>query len=294
MLVERFAKYLGHEKRYSSHTISAYRNDLAQFSAFLEQHYELKDPAKATHQMIRSWIVHLIENNISARTVNRKVTTLKSFFRFLKREGHISTNPMNRVTPPRTSGRLPVFIEQENMKALFDEVGFDNDFEGRRDRLIMSIFYMTGIRLAELIEIKMNDIDLDGGMIKVTGKRNKQRYIPLLSSLEQELETYLSKRAEQADMSEQNYLFITKKGKKIYPRLVYRIVNKYLGMVTTSGKKSPHVLRHTFATHMLNNGADLNVIKEILGHSNLAATQVYTHNTIEKLKTIYNQAHPRA
>jgi len=201
---------------------------------------------------------------------------------------------MNRVTPPRTSGRLPVFIEQENMKALFDEVGFNNDFEGQRDRLIMSIFYMTGIRLAELIEIKLNDIDLEGGMIKVTGKRNKQRYIPLLSSLEQELQTYLSKRAEQADMREQNYLFATKKGKKIYPRLVYRIVNKYLGLVTTSGKKSPHVLRHTFATHMLNNGADLNVIKEVLGHTNLAATQVYTHNTIEKLKTVYNQAHPRA
>jgi integrase/recombinase XerC len=294
MLVERFAKYLGHEKRYSEHTLNAYRNDLAQFSAFLQQQYELEEPAEADHQMVRSWIIHLIENNISARTVNRKVTTLKSFFRFLKREGHIISNPMNRVTPPRTSGRLPIFIEMENMKELFDEVGFGNDFEGLRDRLILSVFYTTGIRLAELVEIRLSDIDFEGSMIKITGKRNKQRYIPLISILKQELKTYLTRRAELDGMIENNYLFVTEKGKKIYPRLVYRIVNRYLGMVTTSGKKSPHVLRHTFATHMLNNGADLNVIKEVLGHSNLAATQVYTHNTIEKLKKIYNQAHPRA
>lgn len=294
MLIERFLRYLGHEKRYSPHTITSYRNDLAQFTRFLEQEFETYHPEQADHNMIRTWIMSLIEGGISTRSVNRKITTLKSFFRFLKRNGYLEENPVNKVMPPRAKSRLPAFIEEEKMGNLMDSSFFGEDLEGVRDKAIISLFYTTGIRLAELIGLKINDIDLDNSMMKVLGKRNKERYIPLLKSLKQDLEAYLLKRAEQENMIDDEFFFVTSRGRKLYPRLVYRIVNNYLGRVTTASKKSPHVLRHTFATHMLNNGADLNVIKEILGHSNLAATQVYTHNTIEKLKTIYKRAHPRA
>jgi integrase/recombinase XerC len=236
-----------------------------------------------------------MENGISPRTVNRKITTLKSYFTFLIKEGLIQENPMSRVIAPKTSQRLPVFVEQESMKTLFEEVDFGEGYPAERDRLIMELFYATGMRLSELINLKDTDLDLFKNILKVTGKRNKQRIIPFTNNLVVMLGNYLEiKRKAFPGEEQEPHLFLTNKGEKLYPKMVYRMVHHYLDQVTTISKRSPHVIRHTFATHMLNNGADLNAIKEILGHANLAATQVYTHNTIEKLKSIYKQAHPRA
>jgi integrase/recombinase XerC len=245
--------------------------------------------------MVRTWIVSLIEQDISARSVNRKLSTLKSYFKFMTKEGLVQENPMPKIQSPKTSKKLPVFVDNESMETLFSAEIFSDDFEGIRDRLILEMFYMTGIRLSELINLKDPDIDFYQQNIKVLGKRNKERLIPVSSGLIDSIKKYLEIRNKSIEAVEQNdYFYVTIKGKKLYEKLAYRIVNSYLGKVSTLKKKSPHVLRHTFATHMLNNGADLNAIKEILGHSSLAATQVYTHNTIEKLKNIYNQAHPRA
>jgi integrase/recombinase XerC len=236
-----------------------------------------------------------MENKISARSVNRKITTLKSYFRFLVKEGLIQENPMSRVIAPKTSQRLPVFVEQDSMKILFEEVDFGEGYPAERDRLIMELFYATGMRLSELINLKDIDLDLFKNILKVTGKRNKQRIIPFTNNLAGKLRHYHEiKKQEFPGEGQESLLFLTNKGEKLYPKMVYRMVHRYLNQVTTISKRSPHIIRHTFATHMLNNGADLNAIKEILGHANLAATQVYTHNTIEKLKSIYKQAHPRA
>ncbi len=288
---ERFIQYIEDERRLSPHTIAAYKNDLRQFFDFLEE-MEINSTKNINHSTIRSWIIQLIENKVSNRSVNRKLSTLKTYFKYLIKEGELDENPMNKVLAPKTSKRLPVFVEEKSMDLLLDEVDFGEGFTASRDRLIIELFYSTGIRLSELINIKLNDINPHNHHLKVLGKRNKERIIPLNNSLLNRFNTYLEIRKEIHPQSDD--LFITKKGKKIYNKLVYRIVNYYLSKVTTINKKSPHVLRHTFATHMLNNGADLNAIKEILGHSNLSATQIYTHNTIEKLKSIYKQAHPKA
>jgi integrase/recombinase XerC len=295
MMTERFLDYIAYEKRYSQHTLTAYRSDLEQFSEFLSRQYQITDLAQADHQVIRSWIVSLMEDGHTARTVNRKITTLKSFFKFQVKEGFLKENPMSRVVAPKTNHRLPVFIEQDNMKTLFEEIDFGEGYPASRDRLIMEMFYATGMRLSELINLKHSDLDLYKNMVKVTGKRNKQRIIPLTGNMVSLLRNYLDvKKGAFTGEEQDSYLFLTEKGEQLYPRLVYRLVRHYLDKITTISKRSPHVIRHTFATHMLNNGADLNAIKEILGHANLAATQVYTHNTIEKLKSIYKQAHPRA
>ena len=287
----RFLQYIKDERRLSPHTIIAYQNDLNQFSDFLIS-LEIQDIKEVNHSIIRSWIVHLIENSVSNRSVNRKLSTLKSYFKYLIKESSIEENPMNKVLAPKTAKRLPVFIEESSMDLLLDEVDFGEGFTADRDKLILELFYSTGMRLSELINLKVNDLDSFNQSLKVLGKRNKERIIPLNNIVYERINNYLQKRKEEGHQSE--YLFITDKGKKIYEKLVYRLVNSYLSKVTTITKKSPHVLRHTFATHMLNNGADLNAIKEILGHSNLSATQIYTHNTIDKLKTIYKQAHPKA
>jgi integrase/recombinase XerC len=295
MTTDRFLDYITFEKRYSQHTIEAYRSDLEQFSTFLASQYESMHINKVDHQVVRSWVVTLMETGHSARTVNRKITTLKSYFRFLAKEGSVTENPMNRVIAPKTSKRLPVFVEQDSMKILFDEVDFGEGYPALRDRLIMEMFYATGMRLSELIGLKDADIDLYKNVLKVTGKRNKQRIIPFSGNLVNMLRGYIElKRMTFPEERQETHLFLTNKGEKLYPKMVYRIVHHYLDLVTTITRRSPHVIRHSFATHMLNNGADLNAIKEILGHANLAATQVYTHNTIEKLKSIYKQAHPRA
>ena len=286
---ENFEKYLAFEKRYSRHTVTAYMNDLEQFEKFVQRTFEI-EPEEARHQMIRSWIVDMMEEGVTERSVNRKLSTLRTYFKFLIREGKLESSPMKRVVPPKQSKRLPEFVENRAMDKLFAEVEFKEGFAGVRDRLILDLFYQTGMRLSELINIKESDVT--DTRIKVLGKRNKERLIPVNEELASEIRDYIKcKRLEFSDNSE--FLLVTDKGQKLYEKFVYRVVNRYLGETTSMKKKSPHVLRHTFATHMLNNGADLNAIKEILGHANLTATQVYTHNSIEKLKEVHKLAHPR-
>ena len=294
-MTDRFLDYITYEKRYSPNTVKAYQTDLVQFFAFLEGNYGTSDITKVDYQMIRSWIVYLINNKVTTRSVNRKITTLKSYFRFLMKDGVIEENPMGRIIAPKTSRRLPVFVETAGMEKLFGEVQWGEGYEAERDKLVMEFFYATGMRLSELINLKESDLDVTKKTMKVTGKRNKQRIIPFTAHLADMIPAYLIiKRSTFEEQPAEPWLFLTKKGEQLKPRMVNRLVHKYLDQVTTISKRSPHVIRHTFATHMLNNGADLNVIKEILGHANLSATQVYTHNTIEKLKSIYKQAHPRA
>ena len=300
---EKFIDYIQYEKRYSPHTVSAYRNDLDQFFSFLNIQYNISDIRDVTHPMIRSWLVRLMEEKISPRSVNRKMTTLKSFYKFLLKEGSVSINPMWKIISPRSSKKLPSFVEKEKMAMLFETVNFGAGFPALRDRLILEILYATGMRLSELINLKETDIDFHQSTVKVLGKRNKERLIPFSNKFADILKIYLQGKKNYLENAEfqrpsgnldDTWLLITDSGKKSYPRFIYRTVTKYLSQVTTLQKISPHVLRHTFATHLLNNGAELNAVKELLGHANLSATQVYTHNTIEKLKTIYKQAHPKA
>jgi len=243
---------------------------------------------------VRGWIVQLMEAGNTARTTNRKISALKSYFKFLLKEGVVGVNPVARVLTPKSETKLPVFIDEPQISYLLDEVSFGEDYCGLRNKVVIETFYNTGIRLSELINIAVADVDFLRQSVKVLGKRNKERIIPLNAEFCKILKGYIEKRYETYPDHTENWLFMTKSGKKLYPRLVHRIVKHYLTLVTTSDKKSPHTLRHTFATHLLNKGADLNAIKELLGHSNLAATEIYTHNTFEKLKTIYKQAHPRA
>lgn len=294
---DKFINYIQFEKRYSPHTVTAYRTDLEQFYEFLDKQYGISCITDVNHSIIRSWVVFLLEKEISPRSINRKITTLKSYYKFLIKEGTIDQNPISKIITPRTSKRLPVFVEKEKMDILLDEIDFGEGFPALRDRLILEMFYATGIRLSELVNLKESDIDFHYSTIKVLGKRNKERLIPFSDKFGKLLKTYLHSRGEAInDVSTISpvHVFITNAGRKIYPKMVYRIVTAYLGQVTTIEKKSPHVLRHTFATHLLNNGAELNAVKELLGHANLSATQVYTHLTIEKLKKIYQQAHPKA
>jgi len=292
MDLRSFLQYLEHEKRFSPHTVTAYRSDLLQFFNFQEKTYETKSIEEITHPMIRSWIVGMMEKGITPRSINRKITTLKSYYKFLLRKGEIVQNPMLKVQSPKVSKRLPVFVDVNKMELLFAPGQFGDDFEGRRDCLLLEFFYATGMRLSELIGIRDKDIDLYSCQVKVLGKRNKERIIPFSHKLKDLVSGYQKLRDEK--FSAVTSFFITNNGKVLYPRFVYRIVTAHIGEVTTLSKKSPHVLRHTFATHMLNNGADINSVKELLGHANLSATQIYTHNTIEKLKKVYKQAHPRA
>ncbi|MCB2220192.1 MAG: tyrosine-type recombinase/integrase [Bacteroidetes bacterium] len=295
MHIKSFLEYLRSEKRYSPHTVTAYHNDLLQFFEFIEIHYETNDPAIVSQHMIRSWISYLMDHSISSRTINRKLSTLKTFYRFLRKQDLVKTSPLLKINPPKTNKRLPEFVNEDKMDLLLDENVFEEDFKGTRNRLIIELLYNTGMRLSELTNIQHADINFPKHELKVVGKRNKERLIPFNKTLKEMLETYMRERKKEfGSTTECSYLLLTDNGKKIYKKLVYRIVNSYLSQVSTLKKKSPHVLRHTFATHMLNNGADLNAIKEILGHANLAATQVYTHNTIENLKKVYKQAHPRA
>lgn len=296
-MIERFLQYIEFEKRYSPYTVISYRTDLTQFFTFIKDEYGVEDSASITHLIIRSWLASIMEQGISARSVNRKKTALKSYFRFMIKMGLLVENPMNRVLSPKTSKRLPVYIEEDQMESLFAEgrVDFGEGYKGSRDHMILEMFYATGMRLSELVNLKESDIDTAQFTIRILGKRNKERIVPFGQGLKKIIENYRAEKGKTFDSQNSiEYFFLTESGKKIYQKLAYRIVNYYLSCITTIEKKSPHVLRHTFATHMLNKGADLNAIKELLGHANLSATQVYTHNTIEKLKTIYKQAHPKA
>lgn len=300
MLKDNYIDYLTFEKRFSAHTVKAYHTDLDDFARFLQVQYSISDPLQADHYLIRSWLISLIDRKISARSVNRKLSTLKSFYRYCQRLGLLQVNPMLKVVAPRVSKQLPVFLTRDNLENLLQAVEFESGYPGSRDKMILTLFYATGIRRAELVQIQLKDIDLPAGTLKVTGKRNKQRLLPLGPLVVSQLNEYLIIRSDFfskiSPPSENNTdpLFVTIKGAPLYPRLVHTIVHQYLSLIASNSKLSPHVLRHTFATHMLDEGADLNAIKELLGHSSLAATQVYTHNTIEKLKSIYKQAHPRA
>jgi len=289
---DRFLAYIQYEKRYSPHTVTAYRTDLDQFFTFLSAQYQTSEISDVDHSMIRSWLVFLMEHGDSPRSVNRKLTSLKSFYRFLLKEGIVENNPMRRIISPKTSKRLPEFVETENMTALLKHMEEDEGFPGLRDRIIIEMFYNTGIRLSELLNLKETDVDFHSDTVKVLGKRNKERIIPFTNKFGSLLKDYIKEKEKIFGLVPE--LFLTDSGRKMYPKLIYLIVKNHLVSFTTLEKKSPHILRHTFATHLLNNGAELNAVKELLGHANLAATQVYTHNTIEKLKKIYKQAHPRA
>ena len=293
--MEAFLNYLQYEKRVSPHTVKAYRTDLEQFAAYLQKEFGENDIRKVDSADVRAWMMQLMEEGDSARSVNRKVSALRAYFRYHVRMGDVEANPMEAISAPKIAKRLPQFVSQNEMDTLFRAELFEDTFEGWRDRLIIELFYVTGMRLSELVNLKRSDIDLYDGSLKVMGKRSKERIIPFSPRVKGVIVRYLEIFDEKyAGNSKNSFIFVAPNGNKIYPKAVYRIVRKYLDMVTTIDKRSPHVLRHTFATQMLNHGADINAIKEILGHASLAATQVYTHNTVEKLKNIYNQAHPRA
>lgn len=292
---QAFFNYLTTEKRCSPHTFQAYQADISHFLAFVQGTYDLKEAHEVTHTMVRDWIILLLEDEgLSASSVNRKISAVKSYFRYLKKKKRVDHNPVQRIVAPKKPGKLPQFVDEKSMDRLFGEIEFPTDFEGTRDRLILDMFYQTGIRVSELIHVQLKDIDRSRGFIRILGKRQKERFVPFVTELETALDIYLARRAELLSLEDESFLFVTASGKKMYPSLVYKRVHTYLNHVTSIQKKSPHVIRHTFATHMLNRGADLHTIKEILGHANLAATQVYTHNSLEKMKNMYNQAHPRA
>ena len=291
---DSFLKYLEFEKRYSPHTIRSYSNDLESFGTFIIEEFGMSDLSEAGSMEIRQWLFSLTEQGMSPRSVNRKLATLRSYFKFLMRQGIISKNPLEIIRPLKTSKRLPQFITEQEMLRMLDQFEFTDDEEGWRDRLILELLYGTGIRLSELIGLKIGDVSMSAGTLRVLGKRNKERVIPYPPGIRPTLERYLHLRKSTGQADEKSSLIVTEKGEQCYPMFIYRIVNYYLKTFTNADRKSPHVLRHTFATHLLNKGAELNAVKDLLGHANLAATQVYTHNSIEKLKAVYDKAHPKA
>ena len=293
-MIAEFLQHIRFEKRLSPHTVTAYGNDLAQFAEFLEKQQNLEKPEQASFRQVRAWAVSLVESGTNNRSVNRKLATLRSFFNFLVKRKHLTVNPMARVLALKTPKPLPQFVEEKSLQTLFEEVQFSPDFAGQRDRLVLELLYGTGVRLSELLGLQFKDVNFYEQTIVVMGKRSKERLIPIHKNLAQLIQTYQNLRSENFPDSSVQEMLLTDKGEAAYAVLVQRIVKKYLTFITSLKQKSPHVLRHTFATHLLNNGADLNSIKDLLGHSSLAATQVYTHNSIEKLKKIYQQAHPKA
>ena len=295
MNIERFFQYIQYEKRFSPHTLTAYQSDLGQFVDFLENTYDITVPSEVKHLHVRSWIVDLLGKKNTTRSINRKLSCLKTYFKFLRKQKEIDHNPMAKVISPKTGKRLPVFVNESNMELLFESVNFGEGFAGMRNRLLMELLYCTGMRRSELIGLKIADVDFSTNQLKVLGKGNKERLIPMARHLVRLIEEYLMEREQLAESAEnKGFLLLTDKGRPLNADFVYRLVKKYLSAVTTLEQRSPHVLRHTFATHLSNSGADLNAIKELLGHSSLAATQVYMHNSIKKLKKVYAQAHPKA
>jgi integrase/recombinase XerC len=293
-VIERFLDHLQYQRRYSPHTVLAYRNDLFAFFDFLEHTYSLYTPADVTPSIVRSWLASLKEEGMTAKSINRKISSLKSFFKFQIRQGSVKSSPLTTLVTPKIKKRLPRFVDEKDTSALFAHVEFPDDWQGKTHRLILEIFYHTGIRQAELVHLRESQVDVGNRSLKVLGKGNKERILPLNEKLMAAIGDYMAAKSSFLETPEPSWLLLNDKGRKLYPRYVYNVVKKYLSLVTTIDKKSPHVLRHTFATHLMNNGAELNAVKELLGHSSLAATQVYTHNSIEKLKNIHKKAHPRS
>ena len=293
MLIESFLQYLQYEKNYSSHTIESYKNDLLQFKDFISGENELI-PSEITTADVRRWVVSLMGNGYSPLSVNRKLSSLKSFFKYLQRNNHVDSNPARQVNGPKTSKALPHFVKDLEMEKLFSQWEDEDTFEGIRDKTILDVFYSTGMRCSELTGLKDEDIDFGARLIKVRGKRNKERLIPFSIKLAESLHTYISTRDKEFESRMSSQLFLLVSGKALNEQSAYWIVNKRLSEIPNLSKKSPHVLRHTFATSMMNNGADLNAVKELLGHASLSSTEVYTHTTFEELKKTYHQAHPRA
>lgn len=289
-----FFNYMQYEKRASSHTLTAYRKDLEQFFDYLKLHYPDTNITDIDHLQIRSWMVAMLGNGMTPRSTNRKLSALKSYFKYLRKNNHIDHDPMLKVVAPKVGKRLPTVVEEQQLAQLFEQVKFDAGFIGQRDRLMLDILYNTGIRRSELVHLTIGNIDLTRNQLKVLGKGNKERLIPFGTSLQQAIMAYLKLREQAFPHADSRRLLLNKKGENVTPQLVYNVVKKYLSAVTTAEKRSPHVLRHSFATHLANNGADINAIKELLGHANLSATQIYTHNSIDQLKKVYEQAHPKA
>jgi integrase/recombinase XerC len=289
---ESFVNYLKFEKRCSSHTVLAYKNDLDQFVQFSAEVVGEFNVKKTDSKLVRSWVVYLMESKLSARSVNRKITTVKSFFKYLMKEQIVEKNPATYLALPKIRKKLPNFVEENNLHHLLDDGFFDIDFKGIRDKLIVTLLYGTGIRLTELLLLKDSDFNTKMCLIKVIGKRKKERIIPYPASINSLLESYFNIRNTEVGLNTER-LLVTEDGKPVYEKLIYRVVTNNLAKVTLLEKKSPHVLRHSYATHLLNKGADLNAVKELLGHANLAATQIYTHTSFERLHDIYKQAHPR-
>ena len=292
-MMKEFLQYLQYEKNYSSHTVLSYNTDLIQFCNFLNVEPSQFNFNSVSSQQIQQWVLSLMSDDLSARSLSRKISTLKSFWHFVLARGYSKQNPTLKIILPKTKKPIPAFFKENEMNAVLDNSLKPEDFEHIRNRLILETFYLTGIRLSELLNIEDKDIDLSNGTIRVIGKRNKQRIIPIDKSLINDIERYIALRNESIDTFE-SYLFVRNNGKKMYPKMLYNIVHESMSEVSSLHKRSPHVLRHTFATSLLNGGADINAVKELLGHSSLSATQVYTHTSFEELYNIYKQAHPRA
>jgi len=292
-VVEKYINYLRYEKNYSSHTEISYYTDLIQFKDFIELNYPEIDLISIEGDMVRAWIVSLMDNKQSARSVNRKLSSLKSFYRYLQKYGIISHNPLKKITGPKAKKPIPSFVNYNDMEKVLDTETPEDDFEAFRDRVILELFYVTGMRRAELIGLRDTDIDLEAGSIRVTGKRNKERIIPISKNTIELIRSYLEIRNRTFENQTPSF-FVRNNGGTMYPMMIHRIVSGHLKWIPTLAKASPHVLRHSFATGMLNNGADINAVKELLGHSSLASTEIYTHTSFDELKKIYNKAHPRA
>lgn len=293
-LILSFHNYLKFQKRYSEHTVRSYSDDLVSFFQYLQSVFGTTDLKEIQPAYIRSWLASLKDQSVSSRSINRKISTLKSFFKFYLKSGEISASPMGKIISPKSGQRLPSFLKEEDVEDLFSRIVFPEGWKGETDRLILRLFYNTGMRLSELINIRENQVDFSKRQIKVLGKGNKERVIPVSPELVKEMKTYQQDKRKIFEKFDDTHLLVTQKGGKLYQGYVYQAVKHYLNEVTSLKKKSPHVMRHTFATHLMNHGADLNSVKELLGHASLAATQVYTHNTIEKLKDVHQKAHPKA
>lgn len=294
-MIDSFINYLEHEKRSSSHTVLAYRKDLEQAQEFVNTSFSIEELSECSHPELRAWIIDLVEQGLSPTSVNRKLATLRSFYKFLLRSKVIEKDPTYKLKSLKTPKKLPEFLQESTIESVLETGVYEQSFEGLRDRMVMEFLYLTGVRLSELTSIKWKDLDFHESQVKVLGKRQKERIIPITKGLQRNIILYKKEFEERFSKIEGNeYFIISNKGEKAYSMMIYRIVRHYLDLFAQTTKRSPHLLRHTFATHLLNKGANLNAVKDLLGHANLAATQVYTHNSMEKLKAVFEQAHPKA